>query len=230
MRILVVTDAWQPQVNGVVRTLSTLKDELERLGHEPVFITPDQFRHHSLSDLSRDPPVPCGPGGAWRGSSRNQPCAIHISTEGPLGWAARRYCLKRRPALHHRLSHQISRNTSVPAFRVPLPVSYRGDPPLPGAGFDHHGGHRIGQDRAGKCRLRAHPALVARGRHRPYSAPTRMKKSRPCAGAAAIAAAAALYVGRVAVEKNIDAFLGPICPAAKWWSATDRSSRSCDGK
>jgi len=124
MRILVVTDAWHPQVNGVVRTLGTLSDELTQMGHEPVFITPDQFRS-----------VPCptypeirlalrpGPRLA-RTIEANQPCAIHIATEGPLGWAARRYCLKRRlpftTAYHTKFPEYIRAR-----FRVPLPISYR---------------------------------------------------------------------------------------------------------
>ena len=96
MRILIVSDAWFPQVNGVVRTLSTLRRILKSEGHEVVMVTPDLV-------LS----LPC-PGipdiqlALWpriyirRVIERLRPDAIHIATEGPLGWAARKECLKQR--------------------------------------------------------------------------------------------------------------------------------------
>jgi glycosyltransferase involved in cell wall biosynthesis len=95
LRILIVSDAWHPQVNGVVRTLDTVAGELRVMGHEVGFITPDRFRS-----------VPCPtypeirlalfPGRRVAQMIRDfAPSAIHIATEGPLGIAARRYCQKR---------------------------------------------------------------------------------------------------------------------------------------
>ena len=94
MRIALVTDAWEPQVNGVVTTLRELVRELQPLGHAVDVLHPGLFRT-----------VPCpgypGIDLAWRAGAALarrldalQPDAIHIATEGPLGWAARRYCLR----------------------------------------------------------------------------------------------------------------------------------------
>ncbi|MBN2751130.1 MAG: glycosyltransferase family 1 protein, partial [Rhodospirillaceae bacterium] len=95
MRIVVVTDAWYPQVNGVVRTYEIISRLLESRGHPVSFITPQQFR--SI-------PCPSYPEirlaiGARRKMARlieaAQPACIHIATEGPLGLAARGYCRRR---------------------------------------------------------------------------------------------------------------------------------------
>lgn len=95
MRIALITDAWHPQVNGIVTTLSSLAGALEGLGHSVAIFAPDRFRTWpcpgypdvGLSFL-------CGPRlrpllEAFR------PDAIHIATEGPVGYAARRYCRHR---------------------------------------------------------------------------------------------------------------------------------------
>jgi glycosyltransferase involved in cell wall biosynthesis len=95
MRIALVTDAWQPQVNGVVTTLVELVSGLRAAGHEVLLIEPSAFRR-----------VPCpgypGLEMAWRPGrevarrlDEAAPDAIHIATEGPLGWAARRHCRRR---------------------------------------------------------------------------------------------------------------------------------------
>ena len=95
MRIALVTDAWMPQINGVVRTLSRVVDETTALGHEVRVVAPHDFRTI---------PCPTYPeirlalwpfGGVARMLDDFQPEAIHIATEGPLGMAARRYCRKR---------------------------------------------------------------------------------------------------------------------------------------
>ena len=95
MRIALVSDAWRPQVNGVVRTLTALTRELRRGGHDVAVITPDLFR---------TVPCPFYPEihlavGAHRRMAKLidvfTPDAIHIVTEGPLGFAARRYCRQR---------------------------------------------------------------------------------------------------------------------------------------
>ena len=95
MRIMIVTDAWRPQVNGVVRTLTETTRELSELGHTVEMITPLDFRTF---------PCPTYPDIrlSWRPYARVAatlkafaPDTIHIATEGPLGWAARRYCLRR---------------------------------------------------------------------------------------------------------------------------------------
>src|SRR3984893_9160459 len=98
MRILIATDAWNPQVNGVVRTLTSLARSASALGAEIEFLTPDGFP--SLG-------VPPCPGRRIALPNRREiarrikaasPDAIHIATEGPIGWAARAYCRRRKLA------------------------------------------------------------------------------------------------------------------------------------
>jgi hypothetical protein len=97
MRILIATDAWHPQVNGVVRTLTSLARSASALGAEIDFLTPDGFP--SLG-------VPTYPGLRMALPNRREiadrikaasPDALHIATEGPIGWAVRAYCRRRKP-------------------------------------------------------------------------------------------------------------------------------------
>ena len=94
MRILIVTDAWLPQVNGVVRTLNAVIRELVSKGHDVHTINPEGrpsrplpfYREISLTRITA--------GEISAEIARVRPDAIHIATEGPLGWAARRACLR----------------------------------------------------------------------------------------------------------------------------------------
>jgi glycosyltransferase involved in cell wall biosynthesis len=94
MRILIATDAWSPQVNGVVRTLNALIAELRTMGHEISVINPEGrpswpmplYREISLTGMTVEE--------ALDEISRVRPDAIHIATEGPIGWTVRRACLK----------------------------------------------------------------------------------------------------------------------------------------
>jgi glycosyltransferase involved in cell wall biosynthesis len=95
MRVLIATDAWHPQVNGVVRTLTSLARTARGLGVAIEFLTPDGFA--SI-------PVPTYPGlrvalpspiGIARRIKRSAPDAIHVATEGPIGHMVRRYCVQR---------------------------------------------------------------------------------------------------------------------------------------
>ena len=92
MRITLVSDAWSPQVNGVVRTLSTVTDIATARGHRVQTITPDRF--FSV-------PMPSYPEIRLAMTTRRKiatkiagfdPDAVHIATEGPLGWLARGWC------------------------------------------------------------------------------------------------------------------------------------------
>jgi glycosyltransferase involved in cell wall biosynthesis len=94
MRILIVTDAWQPQINGVVRTLNAVIGQLRSKGHDVRTIDPSGRPSW---------PLPCYKEISLTGVSAAAlkseiaafaPHALHIATEGPLGWAARRLCLK----------------------------------------------------------------------------------------------------------------------------------------
>ena len=96
MKILVATDAWHPQVNGVVRTLVMMAKAARGLGVEIDFLTPDSFRTFALPsyrDLRLALP---GPSKIAELIERAAPDSIHIATEGPIGFMVRRYCRKYR--------------------------------------------------------------------------------------------------------------------------------------
>src|SRR5688500_10901058 len=95
MRVLIATDAWHPQVNGVVRTLTSLARSAKNLGVDVEFLSPDGFP---------TVPLPTYPGLRLALPSRRKiaqriesakPDAIHIATEGPIGHRVRAYCLRR---------------------------------------------------------------------------------------------------------------------------------------
>ncbi len=96
MRILIVTDAWPPQINGVVRTLQTVGKELTKRGHEVHFFTPEGRRVLRVPSYKEIELALVGARTIGREIDKLQPDAIHIATEGPLGWAARRACLRRK--------------------------------------------------------------------------------------------------------------------------------------
>ena len=118
MKIALVTDAWQPQVNGVVTTLVELVSELAKLGHMVEVIQPGQFRTRPCPgypgiDLA------IAPKALLRAKlDAFQPDAIHLATEGPLGWAGRSYCLKRKlaftTAFHTKFPEIVNAAVGVP--------------------------------------------------------------------------------------------------------------------
>src|SRR6185312_16788533 len=121
MRVLIATDAWHPQVNGVVRTLTSLAAAAKALDVEIDFLTPDGFRSWPL------PTYPglrfALPGGKEiaRRIEKAAPEALHIATEGPIGWAARAYCRRRN------LAFTTSYTTRFPeyiAVRSIVPASF----------------------------------------------------------------------------------------------------------
>ena len=119
MRIAIVTDAWHPQVNGVVRTLATTAECLRSMGHATIIVSPEGL-----------PSIPCPTYPEIRLSlsarravtSRLEDCqadAVHISTEGPLGLAARSWCLQ-----HHQ-PFTTAYHTQFPEYlraRLPIPL------------------------------------------------------------------------------------------------------------
>jgi len=121
MKIAVVIDTWLPEINGVVTTMHKIVEELKGLGHEPhVLSHADGFRTIPMPGYSsiRLALFPQRKVKQWL--DRVQPDAIHISTEGPLGAAARRYCMKR--GLHFTTCY----HTKFPEYisaRVPIPLS-----------------------------------------------------------------------------------------------------------
>jgi hypothetical protein len=211
MKIITVTDAWHPQVNGVVRTIEATNRELTKAGHTIAVIGPDQFAaircpgypeirlsllpYGRLADLL-DRQV---------GTERS--VAIHIATEGPLGHAARRYCLRRglpfTTAYHTRFPQYLKAMFGVPeawtwgflrrfhgSASVVMAPTRAVEDELREGGLDNVARWTRGVDLEGFS---------------PRNEPMLMDLPRPLF----------LYVGRVSVEKNIQAFLRLDLPGTK---------------
>jgi len=209
MRIVLVTDAWAPQVNGVVRTLQAITALLKRWGHEMLVISPGDFR--SL-------PCPTYPEirlALARGqvvASRIEafaPDAVHIATEGPLGLAARRHCMTQgRPfttAYHTQFPDYLAKRTGLPAalFWNYITWFHR---PSAGIMVATEGVRQELRDH-GLTRLHEWSRGVDLSAFAPGIEPPDLYWSLP--------RPIQLYVGRVAVEKNIEAFLRCSHPGSK---------------
>ena len=205
-RVAIVTDAWSPQVNGVVRTLSATCEGLAAAGCEPVVFGPDRYRT-----------IPCpgyaairlaiGAGPALRRQlGEFRPHAVHIATEGPLGLAARAICLSRgwpfTTAYHTRFPEYLHARCLLP-----LSWSYaalrRFHAPSRGVMVATETMRRELTER-GFQRLVAWTRGVDTSLFRPGCTPA-IELPRPVF----------LYVGRVAVEKNLPAFLDLELPGSK---------------
>lgn len=206
MRILIVSDAWHPQVNGVVRTLSALKEQLSASGYEPVMITPEQFSSVPCPSYPEIRLALLPRRKMARTIESLQPCVVHIATEGPLGLTARRYCVGRgipfTTAYHTKFPEYLAARTPIPArwtysalrwfhrpSRAVMVATRTLEDELARNGFSNLRRWSRGVDTA-LFRPRAKDFL---GLPRPI----------------------ALYVGRVAPEKNIEAFLGLAAPTSK---------------
>ena len=123
MRILIISDAWHPQVNGVVRTLSMLQRELTELGHTVEVIGPDRFRTMPLPSYGTIQLAVAPSRRLVPMIEAFRPEALHIATEGPLGWAARRWAIRRGVAF------TTSFHTRFPEYlharaRIPVALGY----------------------------------------------------------------------------------------------------------
>ncbi|MBV9631677.1 MAG: glycosyltransferase family 1 protein [Xanthobacteraceae bacterium] len=121
MNILVATDAWEPQVNGVVRTLKSLANAVRKFDAAITFLTPDGFPSVAVPTY---PGLRCAlprPREVAQRIERVAPDAIHIATEGPIGAVVRQYCVKRG------LPFTTSFTTRFPEYiaaRVPIPEAW----------------------------------------------------------------------------------------------------------
>ncbi|MEM9751668.1 MAG: glycosyltransferase, partial [Pseudomonadota bacterium] len=95
LKIVIATDAWRPQLNGVVRTLETLGEILERFGNDVLYITPDQFRTVPMPTYPEIKLAVLPNRKVAKLINDYRPDAIHIATEGTIGRAARRFCVRR---------------------------------------------------------------------------------------------------------------------------------------
>lgn len=198
MRILIVTDAWFPQVNGVVRTLHTVKQTLEEKGDTVYTLTPDQFRTIGCPTYP-EIHLALFPGAKVRRRIRQlNPNAIHIATEGPLGLAARNYCVRNKipftTSFHTRFPEYVKAR-----FGMPVKWGYRF------LKWFHNAGEGVMVATASlRDELQSYGFINVRDWTRGIDTALfrpRVKNlyefPRPVS----------LYVGRVAVEKNIEAFL-----------------------
>ncbi|QQS14115.1 MAG: glycosyltransferase family 1 protein [Rhodospirillales bacterium] len=209
MRVAIVTDAWHPQVNGVVRTIDATRAELRRLGHEIEVFGPDRFGTLPCPTYP-DIRLSIMPGRRLASLlSAFLPAAVHIATEGPLGSAARGFCRRRglpfTTAYHTRFPEYLGARFGVPVawtyaalrrFHAPATAVMVSTPSvrdaLAGRGF---------------ANLRPWTRGVDTSLFRPRSDPTPASEDgRPVF----------LYVGRLAVEKNLDAFLSLDLPGHRW--------------
>jgi glycosyltransferase involved in cell wall biosynthesis len=205
MRVLVATDAWHPQVNGVVRTLAMMAEAARPLGVDVNFLTPQSFRTVALPsypDLRLAMP---GPAAIARLIGEARPDSIHIATEGPIGLATRRYCRKQG------LPFTTSFHTRFPEYisaRLPIPESW-----IWAALRWFHG--------ASQAVMAATPALASELRVRGFRNVVLWPRGvdttqfRPRAVDLGLPRPVFLCVGRVAVEKNLEAFLGLDLPGTK---------------
>lgn len=205
-RILIISDAWHPQINGVVRTLSTVVGELQAMGHVVDVIGPDRFR---------TVPCPTYPDIALsifpkrklvRMIEQFQPDALHIATEGPPGLAARRWALRTgfrfTTAFHTRFAEYLRART-----RIPVRPVYAWMRRFHDAGAGTMVATRSLQDELTACGF---------SQVRPWSRGVDLDLFRPEPREAwNLPRPVFIYVGRVAVEKNIGVFLDLDLPGSK---------------
>ncbi len=196
LKLLVVTDAWHPQTNGVVTTLTAVLQKLPALGIETTVVHPGLFMTVPLPSYP-EIRVACNPRKLKKMINAFSPDAIHIATEGPLGLAARRYCVKQSCAFTTSLHTKFPEYVNI-RFGIPLKFGYRFLKWFHGAAnstlVTTRSHHRELTD-WGLSNL----AVWGRGVDTQLFTPNTQWKieGRP----------KLLYVGRVAVEKNIEAFL-----------------------
>jgi glycosyltransferase involved in cell wall biosynthesis len=201
MRLAIATDAWYPQVNGVVRTLSATVVELDRRGHEVELITPERFLTVPMPGYSQIRLAMAPRFGVRRMLDAYQPAVVHISTEGPIGWSARGWCLARgvpfTTAFHTRFPEYAAVRTGISAERF-WPIMRRFHAPSRAVMVATE---RLGDELAsrGIGPTRAWTRGIDHWLFRPTGErhPAFADLPRPIL----------LNVGRVAPEKNLDAFL-----------------------
>ncbi|MEO0419235.1 MAG: glycosyltransferase family 1 protein [Pseudomonadota bacterium] len=207
--IAIITDAWHPQTNGVVRTLATTCEILRGWGHEVSVISPEQFASIPAPTYPEIRLALTVPGATGRELGRIKPDAVHIATEGPLGFAARRYCVHRgvpfTTAYHTQFPDYLARRTGLPAGAF-----------WPYIRWFHRKSQRIMvATETIRAQLReqglTHLSHWSRGVDLSCFTPD----APPPPEYAGLRGPILLYVGRVAVEKNIEAFLACDTPGTK---------------
>jgi glycosyltransferase involved in cell wall biosynthesis len=206
MRVLIATDAWHPQVNGVVRTLTSLAANARKLGVDITFLTPEGFPSVPVPTYPNLRLALPSPRGIARRIEAARPDAIHIATEGSIGFLVRRYCIKRglpfTTSYTTRFPEYISARAPIPEgwiyavlrrFHAAATVTMVSTPSLM-AEFAERGFRNLGMwTRGVDTDLFKPERAIDLGLPRPIFA----------------------CVGRIAVEKNLEAFLSLDLPGSK---------------
>ena len=209
VRIAIVTDAWEPQVNGVVRTLQSVRRVLEAQGHRVEVISPDRFYSLPCPTYPEIRLALASTGSVGAMLEQFRPNAIHLATEGPLCVAARRWCLRNdmpfTTAYHTQFPDYVSARSGVPAewiwryirwFHAPSQAILASTPSIRES-LIAHGLTKVKHWGRGVDLAAFHPGLA------------------PHPAMAGLEGPIQLYVGRVAVEKNLEAFLKTTHPGTK---------------
>lgn len=201
MKLALATDAWLPQVNGVVRSLSATLEELRARGHSAETITPDRFLTVPMPGYASIRLAMAPRFGVRRMLDKAEPEIVHIATEGPIGWAARGWCLSRgvpfTSAFHTRFPEYAAVRTGLSAEYF-WPILQRFHAPSSavlvstGSLADELAGRGIGHTRHWSRGI-DHTLFRVEGPRHPAMT--------------ALSGPVMLNVGRVAPEKNLEAFL-----------------------
>lgn len=207
MKLILISDAWRPQINGVVTTLEYIVKHLREQGHEILLITPDRF-----------PTLPCPTYPSIRLAMVSQrkiaqlieafaPQHIHIATEGPLGLAGRNYCTSRK------LAHTTSLHTLFPEYinlRSGIPVSY-------GYAYLRWFHSKASRVLVTTQSIRSHLQSYGMSNLQVWSRGVDLDLYHPDKRMLIdVPRPISIYVGRVAVEKNLEAFLQLDIPGTKF--------------
>ncbi|MCA3244207.1 MAG: glycosyltransferase family 1 protein [Alphaproteobacteria bacterium] len=207
MRIALVTDAWAPQINGVVRTLQTVCGHVTAQGHTVLVVQPGLFPNLPCPTYPEIRLALTGPAQVAKLLNDFQPDTIHIATEGPLGWLARYWCLK------HDFPFTTGYHTRFPEYlqaRFGLPL-----------GLGYAALRRFHAPAAAVLVPTASmaEALKTRGFHRVNvwgrGVDTELFQPRVSTAPAPWPRPILLNVGRVSVEKNLEAFINLPVPGTK---------------
>ena len=207
MRIAIVTDAWAPQVNGVVNTLKATRRQLRANGHAVLMVTPENMRSYCCPTYPEIRLAYKPYGKVASALDDFDADCIHIATEGPMGLAARHYCLNRgldfTTAYHTRFPEYLRAR-----FHLPLALTYRWLKWFHGPAKAVMVPTPRMQDALEQSGFK-NVVQWSRGVDTNYFTPGPREE-------ATLKRPLYLYVGRIAVEKNIDAFLKMDLPGSKW--------------
>jgi glycosyltransferase involved in cell wall biosynthesis len=206
VHILIATDAWYPMINGVVRVLDSVRLRLFDRGHRVTIISPDQFASIPCPGYAEIPLAIAPQRRIRHFLKKDRPDIVHIATEGPVGWATRTACLA------HGFPFTTAYHTKFPQYlteRLPIPVDW---------GYSvmrrfHAPSHRVfspSPSVASELALRGFSNVLE------WSHGVDTKTFRPRGkGFFEVPEPIFMYIGRIAVEKNLPAFLDLDLPGSK---------------